>query len=88
MEFNTRLTNEDLKKDYESQFDLVNHLILEAQAMISSGRSPKVDTHSENVAVIVVDEEVRKDHIAQIVSEEVSIIGTDLEEETLETTHA
>jgi len=87
MEFETRLTNEDLKEDYESQFELVNHLIREAQGMITSGRSPKIDTHSENVAVIVVDEEVRKDVKSSVVIEEIPLNGAELEGQSLETSN-
>lgn len=84
MEFESRLTNEDLKKDYESQFELVNHLIRQAQGMISSGRGPRVDTHSENIAVVVVDEEIRKDHISDVVLDEVSLNGIELDQEEVE----
>jgi hypothetical protein len=56
MEFDNYITNEKIKKNYESQFDLVNHLIEEARNMIKSGRGSRVRTDSDNVAVNIVAE--------------------------------
>lgn len=58
MKFDSSLTNEKIKKNFDSQFDLVNYLIHQAQDMIASGRSSRVKTHSDNIAVNVVAEVV------------------------------
>lgn len=56
MEFEERLTNDSLKKKFDSQFELVNYLIKQARGMIRSGRAPRVNVHSDNTAVNVVAE--------------------------------
>ncbi|MCB1149375.1 MAG: hypothetical protein KDK48_04355 [Chlamydiia bacterium] len=56
MEFEERLTNDSLKKKFDSQFELVNYLIKQARGMIRSGRAPRVNVDSDNTAVNVVAE--------------------------------
>lgn len=58
MEFDTSLTNEEIKKRFDSQFDLVNHLIHRAQDIIASGRGVSIDADSDNIAVNVVADTV------------------------------
>lgn len=56
MEINELLTNESIRKKFKSQFELVNYAIKLSEQMINSGRSPMVDTESENTAVIIIEE--------------------------------
>ena len=66
MELYSSLTNEEIKKRFDSQFDLVNYLIDEAQKMIASGRAPRVEVHTDNVAVAVVAEVIAgKDQVGE-----------------------
>lgn len=56
MEKNEFLTNESIRKKFKSQFELVNYAIKLSEQMIHSGRSPMIDTESENTAVIIIEE--------------------------------
>ena len=56
MEFDNYITNEKIKKNFESQFGMVNYLIEEARDMIKTGRGARVSTGSDNIAVNVVAE--------------------------------
>ncbi|MCB1113185.1 MAG: hypothetical protein KDK62_00320 [Chlamydiia bacterium] len=51
-----KLTTEDLKKRFPSQFELVGYAISLADNMVHSGRGPRIRTTNENPAVIVLDE--------------------------------
>jgi len=83
MAFDVSLTNEKIKKRFDSQFEMVNYLINEAQKMIASGRAPRVDSDSDNPAVNVVAEvSAGKD---QVNEEEVNFISIEVEQEQLET---
>lgn len=50
------LTNEAIRKKFNSQFELVNYAIKLSEQMIHSGRGPNVVTESENAAVIIISE--------------------------------
>ncbi|HRD56217.1 MAG TPA: hypothetical protein PLC42_07465 [Parachlamydiaceae bacterium] len=56
MENQEDLTNEGVKKKFESQFKLVGHAIKLAENMIKTGRGPRLKSESQNVAVHVLDE--------------------------------
>ena len=56
MENNEFLTNESIRKKFKSQFELVNYAIKLSEQMIHSGRTPMVDTESENTAVVIIEE--------------------------------
>jgi len=89
MKFESTLTNEGLKKEFDSQFEMVNYLIFQAQGMISSGRGPRVQSQSDNVAVNVVAEVVEgKDKDTLEVEEEFEVIGAEFNQEALETPKA
>lgn len=50
------LTNEKIKKKFNSQFELVGHAIALVDNMVKSGRAPRVKSLSENPAVLVLEE--------------------------------
>ncbi len=50
------LTNETVKKNFKSQFELVGHAIKLAENMIKTGRGPRIKSDSQNVAIHVLDE--------------------------------
>lgn len=56
MEQKDNLTNEKLKKRFESQFDLVNYAIRLAENMIRSGREPRVKIDNQNRAMVIIGE--------------------------------
>lgn len=50
------LTNEELRKKFPNQFDLVTYAIKLADNMIKSGRAPRSDIDVQNPAIIVLEE--------------------------------
>lgn len=56
MTFKKYLTNEKIKKEFDSQFDMVNYMIHQARDMIKTGRGPRVPTDSDNIAVNTIKE--------------------------------
>lgn len=56
MEHQEDLTNEQIKKKFKSQFELVGYAIKLAENMVQTGRGPKVKSDSQNVAIHVIDE--------------------------------
>jgi len=56
MEHQEDLTNEQIKKKFKSQFELVGYAIKLAENMIQSGRGPRVKSDSQNVAIHILDE--------------------------------
>jgi len=51
-----RLTNEELRKKFKSQFELVNYSISLAENMIKSGRGPRVKSDNQNRALNILEE--------------------------------
>lgn len=49
-------TNEKLSKKFKSNFELVNYAISLAENMIQSGRDPRVKSHLQNRAMLILDE--------------------------------
>ncbi len=56
MEHQEDLTNEQIKKKFKSQFELVGYAIKLAENMIQTGRGPRVKSDSQNVAIHILDE--------------------------------
>lgn len=56
MEHQEDLTNEQIKKKFKSQFELVGYAIKLAENMIHTGRGPRVKSDSQNVAIHILDE--------------------------------
>lgn len=56
MDYQEDLTNENVKKKFKSQFELVGYAIKLAENMIKTGRGPRIKTDTQNVAINVVDE--------------------------------
>ena len=50
------LTNEKIRKKFDSQFDLVNYAIKLAANMIHTGRDSRLKTDSQNRATIILSE--------------------------------
>lgn len=51
-----QITNEQIRKKFTSQFDLVNYAISLAENMIRSGREPRLKIDSQNRAMQVIAE--------------------------------
>jgi len=67
MEPLTGLTNEDLRRKFTNQFELVTYAIRLAENMIRSGRPPRVLLDVENPALVVLEEIAEgKDHFEEI----------------------
>lgn len=67
MELKDNLTNEQLKKRFGSQFELVGYAIKLAENMIKSGRDPYIRSESQNAAMHVLEEiEAGVDHFEEI----------------------
>jgi hypothetical protein len=56
MEHKETLTNEQLRKKFISQFELVNYAIRLAENMIKSGRAPRVKLDTQNAAMQILAE--------------------------------
>jgi hypothetical protein len=56
MELKDRLTTEKLRKQFKSQFELVNYSIKLAENMIRTGRDPRVKVDNQNRAMQVLEE--------------------------------
>lgn len=67
MEYKDQLTNENIKKKFKSQFELVNYAIRLAENMIRTGRDPRVKTDVQNRALqILVEINSGKDQFDEI----------------------
>jgi len=65
-------TNEKLSKKFKSNFELVLYAIQLAENMIKSGRDPRVRSHLQNRAMLILDEIIEgKDKLDEIVKVEV-----------------
>lgn len=51
-----RLTNEELRKNFKNQFELVNYAIKLAENMIKTGRDARVKGETQNRAMQILDE--------------------------------
>jgi hypothetical protein len=56
MEFKKRITNEDLRKKFKSQFELVKYAISLAENMILTGREPRAKIEGQNRAMQILEE--------------------------------
>lgn len=56
MEYKEPLTNEQIKKKFKNQFELVGYSIKLAENMIKSGRSSYVKTETQNPAMQILAE--------------------------------
>jgi DNA-directed RNA polymerase subunit K/omega len=56
MDYQDYLTNEELKKKFKSQFELVRYAISLAENMIQSGRESRVDSDIDNRAMQILEE--------------------------------
>ncbi len=56
MEYKESLTNEQIKKKFKNQFDIVSHAIKLAENMIKSGRGPRVKVDTQNPAMQILAE--------------------------------
>lgn len=80
-----QLTNEELRKKFKSQFELVNYSISLAENMIKSGRGPRIKTDTQNRALHVLDEIILgKDQFDEIAVEveEMIIVEAPVRDET------
>lgn len=67
-------TNEKLSKKFKSNFELVNYAIQLADNMIKSGRDPRVKSHLQNRAMLILDEIIEgKDKFDEITHVEVEV---------------
>ena len=70
MDLKECLTNEKIRKKFNSQFELVNYAIRLAENMIKSGREPRVKIDSKNRALQILSEILNnKDRFDDIVIE-------------------
>ena len=73
MDLKECLTNEKIRKKFNSQFELVNYAIRLAENMIKSGREPRVKTDSKNRALQILSEILNnKDRFDDIIVSDVS----------------
>lgn len=73
MEFKDRLTNEELRKKFKSQFELVKYAITLAENMIHTGREPRVKTEVTNRAMQILEEiAMGRDKFDEIIVEPVN----------------
>lgn len=56
MEFKKRITNEELRKKFKSQFELVKYAINLAENMILTGREPRAKIEGQNRAMQILEE--------------------------------
>lgn len=71
---NETLTNEQLLKQFTSQFELVNYAIKLAENMVKTGRDTRIKINSQNKALQIVREiEEGKDQFDEIIRENVVV---------------
>lgn len=56
MDYPDHLTNEQVKKKFKSQFELVGYAIKLAENMIRTGRSARIKSESQNPAMLTLGE--------------------------------
>lgn len=56
MDYSDQLTNEQIKKKFKSQFELVGYAIKLAENMIRTGRSARIKSESQNPAMLTLGE--------------------------------
>ncbi len=56
MDYTDHLTNEQLKKKFKSQFELVSYAIKLAENMIRTGRAARIKSESQNPAMLTLGE--------------------------------
>lgn len=82
MEKKDPITNENIKRKFKSQFELVNYSIKLAEQMIHTGRAPNIKADSLNPAVIIIEEiEEGKDKLEDVlpVSNEIIVESQEVE---------
>jgi DNA-directed RNA polymerase subunit K/omega len=90
MDIIDNLTNEEISKKFNNQFDLVNYAIKLATNMIQTGREPRVRMNTENPALLILEEIAEgKDVFIEAPKEKKSLVhtaysGTKVEEEKTE----
>ncbi len=71
LDYKDQLTNEELLKRFNNQFELVRYAIQLAENTVRSGREPDIWADSQNVAYQILAEiAAHKDHFAEIPEEE------------------
>lgn len=72
MDIIDNLTNEEISKRFNNQFDLVNYAIGLATNMIQTGRDPRVKMNTENPALLILEEIAEgKDEFVEVPKKEV-----------------
>lgn len=70
MDYSDHLTNEEIKKKFKSQFELVGYAIKLAENMIRTGRAARIKSESQNPAMLTLGEiEEGVDHFDEIPKE-------------------
>lgn len=83
MDIIDNLTNEQIGKNFNNQFDLVNYAIKLATNMIQTGREPRVKMSTENPALLILEEIAEgKDTFVEVTSREDRKVFKDVKAES------
>jgi hypothetical protein len=78
-----KITTEDIRKEFKSQFELVNYAIRLAENMIKSGRESRVTSNKQNRAMQILEEiATGQDQLVEIYEEPEPIVVAPKEERT------